>query len=339
MRINVPGGQALFDIGSYARRGPGRRDRLSPAEIALIARTVHRTPEVMVKVLTRGAADMTAVRRHVDYIGRYGKLSLESDEGERLQGRSLAEGLLEQWNLDLDEYRRSAQLIASKGRRPARLVHKLMLSMPAGTSPKSVLRAARNFLGQEFGSVHRYAFALHTDEPHPHVHVLVKAVSERGVRLHIDKRTLHRWREAFAEQLRAQGIEANATNRVVRGQSRQAKYDSIFRAARRGESTHMNRRVQAVADEISSGRIRAEPGREQLLSTRKRVEAGWRALAHLLSTQGELALAADVHRFLEKMAPPRTEKEHLAQELLTRARTAKSNVPRLFAGARLEHQR
>jgi len=34
----------LLDIGSYARRGPGRRDHLSPGEIELIARTVHRAP-------------------------------------------------------------------------------------------------------------------------------------------------------------------------------------------------------------------------------------------------------------------------------------------------------
>jgi len=40
----------LLDVASYARRGPGRRDQLSPAEIELIARTVNRTPEVMVKV-------------------------------------------------------------------------------------------------------------------------------------------------------------------------------------------------------------------------------------------------------------------------------------------------
>jgi hypothetical protein len=50
--IDVGGGRGWLDIGSYARRGPDRRDRLSPAQIELIARTVHRTSEVMVKVLT-----------------------------------------------------------------------------------------------------------------------------------------------------------------------------------------------------------------------------------------------------------------------------------------------
>ena len=36
-------------------------------------------------------------------------------------------------------------------------------------------------------SKHRYAMVLHTDEPHPHVHMVVKAVSEEGVRLNIQK--------------------------------------------------------------------------------------------------------------------------------------------------------
>jgi hypothetical protein len=56
----------LLDIASYARRGPGRRDQLSPAEIEVIARTVHRTPEVMVKVLKRGGQNLGAVARHLD---------------------------------------------------------------------------------------------------------------------------------------------------------------------------------------------------------------------------------------------------------------------------------
>jgi len=50
MRNRVPEGQ-LFDLLSFGRAGPGRRDRLSPAHIEQIARTVARTPEVMIKVL------------------------------------------------------------------------------------------------------------------------------------------------------------------------------------------------------------------------------------------------------------------------------------------------
>ncbi|MBL8265036.1 MAG: relaxase/mobilization nuclease domain-containing protein [Steroidobacter sp.] len=40
--------------------------------------------------------------------------------------------------------------------------------------------AVRGLAREKFGRRHRYAMVLHTDEPHPHVHVVVKAVSEAG---------------------------------------------------------------------------------------------------------------------------------------------------------------
>lgn len=61
-------GQPLLDVSSYARRRPGWRDRLSPGEVERIALTVRRTPEVMIKVLSRGGQDLKAVRRHLDYL-------------------------------------------------------------------------------------------------------------------------------------------------------------------------------------------------------------------------------------------------------------------------------
>src|SRR5882757_6154282 len=101
--------QALFDLFSFARRGPGRRDHLSPGEIQQIARTVRRTPEVMVKVLPKPANTLKAVRKHLAYIGRKGDLDLETDDGERLRD---AHDLPEDWDLDLDEYRRKYDLTA-----------------------------------------------------------------------------------------------------------------------------------------------------------------------------------------------------------------------------------
>ena len=73
-RINLGGGPALLDIGSYARSGPGRRERFSPGQIELISRTVSRAPEVMVKMLNQGGRNLAAVRRHVEYLDRDGKL-------------------------------------------------------------------------------------------------------------------------------------------------------------------------------------------------------------------------------------------------------------------------
>lgn len=322
VHINVQGGQPLFNVASYARRGPTRRDRLSPAELALVSRTARRAPEAVVKVLTKGSTALGSVGRHFGYIGRYGELALETDEGDQLRGGGIGRELIEQWDLDLDEHRRTADLSASRGREPPKLVHKLMFSMPAGTSPAAVVTAARNFLREEFALKHRYAFVLHTDEPHPHVHAVVKAVSEQGVRLHIKKETLRRWRQEFARHLREQGIAANATDRAVRGQSRATKSDAIYRAARRGDSSHMRDRIYGVLGELANGGINVERSKPTLMRTRQEVVNGWRAMGDLLRSEGRHDLAHDVHRFIQQMQPARTEKEWLADELLERAREA-----------------
>src|ERR1700691_3964048 len=138
--INIRVGVPLLDIASYARRGPGNRDRLSPTEVQQIARTVRRTPEVMVKVLSRGGQDLGAVRRHLDYLRLRddGELELETDDGQRLSGQAVSKELLEVWDLDLDEHRRRSDLDARRSR-PLKLVHKLMFSMEAGTPPEKVL--------------------------------------------------------------------------------------------------------------------------------------------------------------------------------------------------------
>jgi type IV secretory pathway VirD2 relaxase len=123
---------------------------------------------------------------------------------------------------------------------------------PARTPPGTALAAVRDFAREEFGIKHRYAVVLHTDEAHPHVHVVAKAVCEAGVRLNTRKATLRHWRRQFAQQLRVRGVEANATERSVRGQSRAPKLDPIFRAAQRGESSHMAARVHDVARELKA---------------------------------------------------------------------------------------
>jgi len=318
LRISLAG-RPLLDIGSHARLGSGRRDHLSPEELAHIGRTVGRTPEVMVKVLSKDSNNLRSVARHLNYIGRRGELELETDNGDRLQARDAGQRLAEDWDLDLDQDRRDSQLSSGTGRAP-KLVHKIMLSMPAGTPAKGVLEAARNFAREEFALKHRYALVLHTDEPHPHVHLVVKAVSEQGERLNIRKATLREWRREFARHLRDQGIAANATERAVRGEDRTHKKDGIFRAAKRGDSTHTRERAEAVGQELRNGDFCVDPGKSKLIQTRKEVERGWHATSDILIAQGYPELAAHVQRFVREMTPPAAEKEHLAAELLKRLR-------------------
>jgi len=318
--IDIPG-VPLLDIAAYARRGPGHRDRLSPAEVQQIARTVRRTPEVMVKVLSRGGQDLAAVRRHLDYLRLRddGELELETDDGQQLSGKAVSKELLNDWDLDLEEHRRRSDLDARRSLSP-KLVHKLMFSMPAGTPPEKVLAAVQIFAREEFGLKHRYAMVLHTDEPHPHVHMVVKAVGEQGVRLHIRKATLREWRREFARHLRALGIAANATERAVRGETRNPKKDGIYRASLRGDSTYIRAQAEAVAAEVLKGGTPAEPDKRILVQTRKAIEDGWRSAASQLAKDGYQALADDVRHFVERLPAPRTDQEEIAHELQQRIR-------------------
>jgi hypothetical protein len=119
-------GEPLLDLVSYGRGGPRETGgRFTPAQLEQIRRTVQRVPEAVVKVLPRDSNDLKAVGKHLDYIGRYGNLELESDDGECLSGR-IGKALLDDWDLDIDDVRCHATLAATKGRTPPKLVHKLM---------------------------------------------------------------------------------------------------------------------------------------------------------------------------------------------------------------------
>jgi hypothetical protein len=313
------GHEPLLNIASYGRRGPEHRS-LSTAEIAHVSRTVRRVPEVVVKV-SGGARSLRGVAQHLDYIGREGRGEVQTDDGERLQGKGFEKDLLEDWDLDLEAQRRRGERAIVAGRKPPKLVHNLVFSMPKGTAPDKVLRAAQVFAREKFALQHRYAMALHVDQGHPHVHMVVKATSEQGVRLYVRKPMLREWRQDFAAHLRDLGVEANATERAVRGETRATKRDGIHRAIMRGHSTQMRARAEAVAQELSTGRLSPEPGQRVLLSTRRAVTDGWQAVAIALDRGGNPQLAARVRRFTEAMPPPLTEKQMMARQLKAYLRT------------------
>jgi hypothetical protein len=308
-------GEPLLDIVSYGSSAFHENSgRLSPEQVELVRRTVHRVPEVMVKVLPRASNDLKAAAKHVDYIGRYGKLPLETDDGDRTD-RRCGKALLEDWDLDIDDVRRQAELAGTNGRKPPKLIHKLMFSMPPGTPPKKMEEAVRNFAREEFWGQHRYAFVLHTNEPHPHVHLVLKAISEQGRRLNIKKATLRDWRSEFARNLRALGVAANATDRGVRGVSGRAMKDAIYRAGLRGESIHVRGRGEQPM---------GEAGKEKLRESRKIVVRGWLSLASRLSDRRDLA--NDVSRFVNEMPGVRTDRERIIESLRGNSTLSRSLV-------------
>jgi Relaxase/Mobilisation nuclease domain len=303
----------LLDIASYGRRGPGNRP-LSKAEIEHISRTIRRVPEVMIKV-SGGARTLRGFEDHLDYIGREGEGEVETDDGQRLREKGFERELVTDWDLDLEARRWHTERAIVAGRKPPKLVHNLVFSMPKGTPPDKLLEAVHVFAREKFALQHRYALTLHTDQGHPHVHVVVKAMSEQGRRLNIRPATLREWRRDFAEYLRDLGVEANATERAVRGQTRQPKSDGIYRAMQRGESTHLRERAESVAQEMARGALTPERGSERMRTTRRDVVQGWDMTAENLEREGQRDLANLVRGFVERMPPPTTEKQWIGEHL------------------------
>ncbi|MBT2305300.1 relaxase/mobilization nuclease domain-containing protein [Variovorax paradoxus] len=325
-----------LDIVSYGRRGPGGSTQLSVEQIEQVRRTVSGVPEVMVKV-SGGARDSGGAKAHLKYIGRHGKLGVETDEGLALRGRDMADQLLADWQLDLCRSQYKPKPAEGQKDTRAKVVHNIVLSMPAGTPPQKVLLAARHFARENFALQYRYAMVLHTDQPHPHVHLVVKCEHEfePGKRLYIRKDTLRLWREQFAALMREEGVAANATPRQLRGQRKGLK-DPIHHRLRAVHAFHvlpkedqsrrpapmdssfMRRKVERIGKALQAGRLVPEEGKETLLATRGNVINDWRATAAMLRRQGLDALAAQVDRFVKAMPPPRTDHAHIAQGLVER---------------------
>ena len=305
----MPGNADLdffLDLRSFGRRGPSYRDRLPPAQIAQIARTVRRVPEVMVK-LSGGATSTKGALAHLRYIDRHGRLQIETDEGTQLKGRGSERSLVDDWQLELDALEAKDPHGGVPGRTPTRVTQNIVLSMPAGTPPEGLLAAARDFAREEFALKHRYAIVLHTDQAHPHVHLVVRTLGEDGKRLRIRKETLRWWRASFAHHLRVHGIEANATPRAVRGQSNTRKHDGIYRAMSRDASTHMHRRVHRLLGDLAERCTGDSPAYETMRNTRNYVVRGWLEVSEALRLGGNNALASEVRNYVTSLPPPRSD--------------------------------
>ena len=190
-RVDLPASGRLTDLDlvSYGRHGGHTPLEFSRAQLDQIGRTVRGVPEVMVKV-SGGGKSAVAVKAHLSYIDRHGKLEVHTDRDEILQGKAVAEHLSDVWNLEVGRGQHRPEPKPGQIDRRPKQVHNLVFSMPKGTPAEKLLSATQKFAREKFALKHRYAMVLHTDQGHPHVHLVVKAVSEQGERLYIRKATL-----------------------------------------------------------------------------------------------------------------------------------------------------
>jgi hypothetical protein len=277
--VLVTWGERLFYPGN--RIVSSRTPRLGPfrsraeAIRSRIEATVRRAPQVMVKV-TGGGRGMKAIAAHFRYITKKGRLAIEDDRGVVERGKDAVKQIERQWQ-------HGGAYIDDVGHR--REAFNVMLSMPRGTDPVIVQKAAREFARIEFAD-HRYVMVLHTHQGNPHVHLSVKAESKRGQRLNPRKADLHRWRETFAERLREWGVDAEATRQAVRGVVR--NYPDLWRRKAADEGRERNKRPERKIGEGAT-------------ATRRRAGEAWAVIAEALRSSTHPAdqrLALDIERFV-----------------------------------------
>ena len=212
---------------------------------------VRRTPQVVVKI-SGGGKGIKHIKAHLDYISRNGELEVEDQSGEAIKGRKELNDLRNEWQDG------GFQIAEESDKREA---FNVILSMPKGTDPIAVKRAARDFAAAEFAN-HQYVLVLHTFDtdpdpepsPNPHVHLCVKARSIDGVRLHPRKADLQRWREGFAHALGEHGIEAAATNRLQRLDRARGERLSVRQMRERGQTPSKIARSKAAADRVAKAK-------------------------------------------------------------------------------------
>lgn len=278
-------GERLFYPASrHVKQDPTPRlDTLNRRKAAVIRQRIaaivaRRAPQAIVKV-TGGGRGMGAIAAHLRYIGKNGRLPIEDDRGMTHEGKDALHDLVEQW-------RYSGSWIPQNGHR--REAFNLMLSMPRGTDPKIVLKAAREFAQAELIG-HRYVMVLHEHQANPHVHLSVKAEATTGKRLNPRKTDLHRWRETFAEKLRGWGIDAEATRQASRGANR--RDEAIWRVKAQQEN-RLDHRDQ-----------RAKSGEHYQRSRLQALEA-WMYITRALEASDapeDKTLAQQVVRFVKEM--------------------------------------
>lgn len=250
-------------------RPPGRLG--DAAAYAQLARIIRRAPEVVVKI-TGKTMDAGHLRRHLDYISRNGKLTLEGPDGERHEGRAAVHDLAGAWAVEL--------ALEPGRRRDSPVSRSIVLSMPAGTDPMRLHDAARAFAKETFEERFPYVFALHDEDRQPHVHLTVRVLGADGSRLNPRKADLALWRQTFAQALRDRGVEAEASPRRTRGVIRKAERTPVRKL-----------RERFVDGKGAAPKVLAEAMRDAIDERAK--HAPWESAIHDRQTRIRRALVAE----------------------------------------------
>ncbi len=291
-----------------ALEGPVRPKRHRPDPItayaAKLQRVVSKAPEVVVKV-SGSSSGPGKTLAHLTYITRNGKFEAENERGGKILGREQVHEAFAEWGL----------LARNTTRRRAHSVH-VVMSMPEGTSAEALWNAARGFAAEHFAGNHQYLMVLHTDTAHPHVHVAVRAQGFDLTWLKRSKADLQEWRESFAQQMRDQGIEAEATPRRSRGVVQKSKSQAMHHLSKTPKRSKVIGQKAEEAIRELDGQLAADdrPWEAALVAQQRKIRSAYSDIARNLQAGAEgveRKMADKLSLFLESMPPLETERDTL----------------------------
>lgn len=281
-----PGGAITELLSGTGADSHGAR---SAAAVAKLASLTRRAPEVLVKISGRqnGAGHVVA---NFAYIagkeGREGRdTGIETSEERTLFKPEEFAKLAKEW----DAWER-----ADGRRRQGATSISMVFSMPEGTHPAKLKDAVRSVAQKEFGAF-RWVLGTHTDTPRPHVHLTVARRGLEGPRLHPGREDLFRYREVFAGELRARGIEAEATPRKARGVVKKADRTPIAKMKARARAADRLTMLPRVPPALRTpeGEIEAsEDERFKIVDDTDGDDAGYLEYCPA-NDEGEYAIAAE----------------------------------------------
>jgi hypothetical protein len=307
----------------HKKRQPGKHKGGGSSVKARIGRVLNKTPEAMLKITGRCNKGLDHLHAHLNYITRNGEVVADTQDGGVAAGREAVKEVAKTWYAQQGKVRKNSPIAIN-----------FILSMPSGTNRDLFNLATRNFADRVFGGLHEYMHTDHRDTAHTHVHLTVRARGNDGQRLNPRKADLAEWREVLAHELRAVGIEAEATPRTARGVVMKAMKQAVRHADDRktnasrandgragrpnGSTVQRNKVFEAVQEAVHpSAKAPERPWEPKIQTKQAQVRQAWMALATEYESKGGegIQAAADIRLFVASMPAVETERDVIRRQV------------------------
>jgi hypothetical protein len=253
------------EVSETGKRGRSYRVFDTPTSLRGLERRLDEAFGQTVGMEERGFAHgVEGAARYLSRLTSRGREEAHLSDGKMLRGHEANLATARSWKRDM------------RSQEQRDVAHIVLSAMP-GTDTAAFVSAARATLETEFAG-HAFAFALHEDSKHVHVHAVIRLTSDMGRRLRPGIQDFKRWRETLASKARERGIAMEATSRFERANPPSYKLKDIRRVEKGIASERVRQRVESVRTGAVHIPVREEGKRRAVAAAQ-----GWSEIAAISS--------------------------------------------------------